>query len=318
MDRQPILSICIPTNGVVEWVIPVVESIYAQKVNNNLFEVVITDNGGKGDLERALQAYSYPNLHYYKTNAQGFTNQIDAFEKCSGLFCKMLNHRSKMMQGSIRKLIDIVERYKNEKPIIYCAEGYAKGGAFIECQNTDEFVKSMSFLISWSVGTGAWRSDLTDIRKKEIIEMFPHTTFLLGLRKDSNYVIWNERYEVMMSDAGKGGYDVFYTFGVTFLDLLNNLRVRERITPATFVSVKRDLYGFLRRLYMKEVLLPTKHTFIIQDIADSMDVYYGRYYYWKMLIWAYIHAPFAYFKRVIKEVVFKGQPFGAVRQNWLP
>ena len=299
MDKQPILSICIPTNGVVEWMVPVVESIYAQGVDNVLFEVVITDNGGKDDLEKAIQAYDYPNLHYYKTTAQGFTNQIDAFEKCSGLFCKMLNHRSKMMLGSIEKLITLVERYKEDKPIIYCAEGHAKGGALIECENTDEFVRSLSYWVSWSAGTGAWKSDLVDLSKKVANEMFPHTLFLFDLRNNSRYVIWNEKYEIMASDAGKGGYDVFYTFGVTLLDILNDLRARERITCATFVSAKQDLYVFLKGLYVNESLLPTKHTFIIQNVAESMDVYYGRYYYWKMLTWAYFRFPLVYVKRCI-------------------
>ena len=44
-EQRPVLSICLPTNGVVEWVIPTLESIYAQNVNFSLFEVVISDNG---------------------------------------------------------------------------------------------------------------------------------------------------------------------------------------------------------------------------------------------------------------------------------
>lgn len=286
MDKQPILSICIPTNGVVEWMIPVVESIYSQGVNNDLFEVVITDNGGKADLEDALQEYDYSNLHYYKTKARGFTNQIDAFEKCSGFFCKMLNHRSKMLPGSIEKLIALVEKYKEDKPIIYCAEGNAKGGALIECENTDEFVRTMSYWVSWSAGTGAWRSDLVDIRKKEINKMFPHTVFLLSLREESKYVIWNEKYEIMADDSGKGGYDVFETFGVDLLDILNDMRIRERISLDTFLHVKNDLYGFLRGLFFNEVVMPSKHTFIIKDVEKSISVYYGHYYYKKMVLLA--------------------------------
>ncbi len=302
MDKQLVLSICIPTNGIVEWVVPVVESIYAQGVDNALFEVVITDNGGKDDLEMALQACNYPNLHYYRTSAQGFTNQIDAFEKCSGLFCKMLNHRSKMLPGSIEKLLYLVERYKDEKPILYCAEEHAKGGDIIECANTDEFVRSLSFWVSWSAGTGAWKSDLKDIRKKEINKMFPHTVFLLGLREESKYVIWNEKYEIMAGDAGKGGYDLFHTFGVVFLDILHGLLDCNRITSTTFEYVKHGLYGFLSDLYLNEVLLPTKHTFIIQNVAESMNVYYGRYYYWKMVICAHVRVPSVYVKRAVDVI----------------
>lgn len=302
MDKQPILSICIPTNGIVEWMIPVVESIYAQKVDNNLFEVVITDNGGKDDLKKAMQSYDYPNLHYYKTTSQGFTNQIDAFEKCSGLFCKMLNHRSKMMPGSINSLLGLIEKYKEEKPIIYCAEGNAKGGDLIECDNTDQFVHSMSYWVSWSAGTGAWKSDIIDVREKQIDKYFPHIVFLFGLRDESKYVIWNVKYEIMGSDEGKGGYNVFDAFGITLLDILSELRIRERITLETFVTVKKDLYGFIKNLFFNEVVMPTKHTFITKNIPEIMNVYYGRYYYYKMVLWACIRVPFAYLKWLVLYV----------------
>ena len=36
----PIISLCIPTNGVIEWIFPVLDSIYVQGVEENLFEVV--------------------------------------------------------------------------------------------------------------------------------------------------------------------------------------------------------------------------------------------------------------------------------------
>ena len=175
-----LLSICIPTNGIVRWVVPVIDSIYAQGVDNSLFEVIITDNGESTDLMEAVKKYKQANFHYYKTNAQGFTNQIDAFEKCSGVFCKMLNHRSCMIPGSIEKIIALVKKYQVEKPILYFAEGNVKGDDVIECASVDEFVRRMSYWVSWSAGTGAWKKDIVDLREKEIDKMFPHTVYLFG------------------------------------------------------------------------------------------------------------------------------------------
>ena len=100
-NNKLLLSICIPTNGIVDWVIPAIDSIYSQGVDISLYEVVVTDNGKKNDLQDAIKKYNQPNFHYYKTDSQGFTNQIDAFEKCKGIFCKMLNHRSMLLPGSL-------------------------------------------------------------------------------------------------------------------------------------------------------------------------------------------------------------------------
>ncbi len=308
METNPILlSICIPTNGIVRWVVPVIDSIYVQGVDNSLFEVIITDNGESTDLMEAVKKYKLANFHYYKTNAQGFTNQIDAFEKCSGVFCKMLNHRSCMMPGSIEKIIALVKKYQEEKPILYFAEGKVKGDDIIECASVDEFVRKMSYWVSWSAGTGAWKKDIVDLREKKINKMFPHTVYLFGLRNESKYVIWNEKYEVMADESGKGGYDLYYTFSVVFLDIVNGLRTSGRISLETFSKLKNDLLVFLRNLYVSEVILPTNRTFILQNIPESMDIYYGRLYYWKMVIGAWLRLPIAIARKSVSSIyrVFK-------------
>lgn len=302
-SKQPFLSLCIPTYGKIEWIIPVIDSIYEQGVDNNLFEVVITDNGGKPDLAEAVKRYTYDNFHYYQTNSQGFTNQIDAFEKCSGVFCKMLNHRSKMMPGSIEAILNIIRRYEDEKPILYFAEGHAKGGEFIECTDTNEFVQSLGYWTSWSSGTGAWQDDLKDIRHMPVNKMFPHTLFLFALRQESKYIIWNGKYELMADDAGKGGYDLFRTFGVSFLDILNDLRISRRISSDTFVGVKKEVFSFLVRLYLNEVILPTKHTFIIDDIHKSIEIYYGKADYYVMVLIAWLKAPFSCIRRMLRKTL---------------
>ena len=298
MGNNLLLSICIPTNGVVEWIIPAINSIYSQGVDNNEFEVVVTDNGEKDDLEIAVSQFEYPNFHYYRTNSRGFENQIDAFEKCSGVFCKMLNHRSKMLPGSIFRLLEVIKKYKEEKPIIYCAEGHVKGGEYVECENVDKFVRSLNYFISWSAGTGVWKEDLKDVRKKKIDKMFPHIVFLLGLRNESKYVIWNQEYEQMGDDSGKGGYDLFDTFAVHFLDIINGLLREGRIQQKTFYYVKKELLRFLVKLYKDEVVLPTKHTFILQNIRRNVKTYYGNLGFYMMVVCAYL--------LVVKQFLFQG------------
>lgn len=287
MGNSVLLSICIPTNGIVEWVLPVIDSIYSQGVDNNEFEVIITDNGEKDDLESQVSCLSYSNFHYYRTTSKGFENQVDAFEKCSGLFCKMLNHRSKMIPGSIKAILQLIKKVQNQKPILYFAEGVVPGDELIECANIDEFVRIMNYHVSWSAGTGAWRDDLQNIRNKKIDKMFPHTVYLFGLRKESKYVIWNKEYEQMSDDAGKGGYDLFDTFAVHFLELIKELKIEGRICNKTYRLVKWKHFKFLTKLYKDEVIMPTKHNFIIQNIRKSIGVFYGITGYGFMVISAY-------------------------------
>jgi len=297
-----LLSICIPTNGVVEWVMPVLESIYSQGVDNRLFEVVVTDNGGTPDLGDAVRELDYLNFHFYKTSSQGFKNQIDAFEKCNGVFCKMLNHRSKLMPGSLEALLKLIIKYQETKPIIYCAEGHVKGGEYIECANTDEFVKSLGIWTSWSCGTGAWKVDLKDIRNKNVDDLFSHSVFLFDLRDESKYVIWNGEYEVQASDKGKGGYDVFYAFSVRILDIISDLRRAGRVTEKTFVAVKKETFDFLAGIYYHNNIRHEDYSFKIQNIRQNMGVYYGNFYYCKMILKAWWMVPNIFIASLVRKI----------------
>ena len=303
MDKQPILSLCIPTNGAVEWILPVINSIYSQRYNNEKFEVVITDNGKDSRLADYLKDYDYPNLRYIVTTDEGFLNLVSSLKEGRGLFCKMINHRSVLEPGTIEEMIELVERYKDSQPIIYCSDGNVKGPEVIECENLDQFIENLSYWTSWSAGIGFWRKDIEKIGSVELDTMFPNASLLLYLRKESQYVIWNKKCEHMGDDAGKGGYDLYDTFAVHFLDIIKGLLVDGRISQQTFNIVKNELFGFLTNLYKNEVILPTKRTFILKDIKKSMQVYYGTSGYYRMVGKAYLMVPYEFCFNVVRKVL---------------
>ena len=55
--NKPLVSLCMPTNGVIDWVFPVLDSIYNQNVDIDLFEVVITDNGNNAEFKKSIKGY---------------------------------------------------------------------------------------------------------------------------------------------------------------------------------------------------------------------------------------------------------------------
>ena len=297
-----LLSLCIPTNGAARWVLPLLESIYAQEADERLFEVIITDNASNADLERAVADLQKDNLHYWPTTSAGFTNQLDAFEKCSGTFCKMLNHRSILLPGSVNGLLAIARTYGTERPIVYCSNGELPGGEFLACDNVDAFVRTLGVRTTWSAGTCAWKEDLSEMRSKPVDATFPHTLFLFGLRPESRYVIWNGVCQKMQDETGKGGYDVFHAFAVTFPDILSELRYHGRITKDTFLRVKKELFRFLRTIYVKHVILPSDCTFIIRNVKESLSVYYGKAGYFALVLTAWLSLPWLACKAVCRRV----------------
>jgi len=303
MDHQIILSLCIPTNGAVEWILPVIESIYAQEYDTSKFEVVITDNGKESQLPSYIVKMNYPNLRYKQTDDEGFLNLVTCLKEGKGMFCKMINHRSKLLPGTIKTMIDLVLQYKESQPLIYCSDGVLKNrGEIIDCSTDDDFVRELSYWCSWSAGIGFWQKDLKEIGYIDLNNMFPNTSMLFGCRNESSYVIWNKKYQQMGDETGKGGYDLYKTFGVIFLDIMNGLRIDHRITYDTFIKVKKDLFTFLRDLYLSEAILPTNRTFILKNIRQSMNVYYGSTDYIRMVAGAWSKLPVVLTRRGLAKI----------------
>lgn len=288
--KRPILSLCLPTNGAVQWVIPTLRSVYDQGVDHSSFEVVITDNGEDSNLAEALMQFNYSNLRYIKTQDKGFLNLVTCLQMGNGLFCKMLNHRMVLLPGMLQKMIDFVNSYKDNKPVLYFLNGNGILPRTTECNNIDEFVYSMNVWVSWSAGIGFWDIDKIKLSSIEPNEMFPNTSLLFEHRLNSEYIIWNEIYGEMQNDSGKGGYDLFHTFGVVLNDLLLDLCNKKRITNKTFQFVKRKIRIFLQGQYYSEIIQSkeSSHTFIIRNIRESMSVYYGLTGYYYMVARAYL------------------------------
>ena len=285
-SSQPIISLCIPTNGVVKWVIPTIKSIYDQNISLDLFEVVVTDNGTDDELAEAIKQLDYSNLKYYRTNERGFVNQIASFRLSNGLFCKMVNHRSCLRFGMLAEMIELVKDNIEEKPILYFSDGHAKGGDVISCSNADEFVQKMSYWISWSAGVGLWNEDKPMLEKVVPNQMFPHMCLMFDIRSESNYIIWNKPFQQMQDESGKGGYDIFYTFAVVLNNIVNDLRDKGKISKKTLEYVRGQLFNFICGWYLSEVIDSNNsiHTFEIKNIKQSMKVYYGLSgYYWMVI-----------------------------------
>ena len=266
MNENKLISLCIPTNGKVEFVLPVLESIYSQGVDDNLFEVVITDNGKDSALEESIDTYkTHGNLFYYKSDLNGFVNQVDSFKRSNGLFIKMLNHRAKLIPGVLAELIAMVEKYKESQPCIYCSDGVLSKEELIECDNFDSFVNDLSYYSSWSAGVGIWAKDKPMLDKISYDQMFPHASIIFEIRQESQYVIWNKKFMDMKDDPTKGGYNIFHTFAVVYLDIIKDLENRKRISNQTFVSIKNDLRRFLIEWYYNLCVAKTQYRFETTD-----------------------------------------------------
>lgn len=277
---QKLLSLCIATTGVTEWVDKVVESIYSQNEDDALFEVIITDNGDNDDCMHFItkKFSAHKNLYYKRTSSKLFLNQVDAFKLASGLFIKLINTRSVFTHGSLRYFLDFVRKHQadKEKPIVYFLNHLLERKP-LACKSFDDFIASLSNMSSWSGGLSCWKEDFDKLpQDMEYNIIFPHLSILFSFTDKQNYIIdyrhWFDEIEIDCSQKSK--YNVYYAFGVQYLSLLLDLANRNKISFKTFLQIKKVNENFITNDYKKLTLQNQPHSFELELAEEYFNVFY--------------------------------------------
>lgn len=275
MSREIQLSLCIPTNGVIEWVKPVLDSIYQEKNPIGSFEVIVTDNGTNEKFYDFMQSYSkiYDNLIYKKTDAIQFKNQIEAFKLANGKLIKFVNHRMTLLPGALNYLLQVVKDNEEKKPFIYFLDNKCAG----IYETFDEFVKGMSYWSSYSGGVAMWREDFMKMDPtKPFNQLFPHTNLIFSTQDKYKYII--DGHKIMESlptdDTKKGKYNLFYAFGVEYPCIILELYRNKMISFETFEKVRDDNFTFLIELYTEYIILKRPCSYDLVDYKKNLKVFY--------------------------------------------
>jgi len=305
LNNTLLLSICLPTNGNVQWVIPTIDSIYSQNIDNSLFEVIVTDNGDNFNLDNEIKKYTHSNLTYKRTNDFGFLNQISSFDLAHGSLIKFLNHRAKLLPGSLEYLISVARVHQNSKPLIYLSDGTLHKNRMICLETLDEFLYSLSYKSSWSAGFTMWKSDYDNLSNIQFSKMFPHLSIIFYFHSKKKYLIIDKKLQEMQDDKGKGGYNLFRTFAVDYLDMNKQLLINQYITNKTYRKIKFDLFFFLSNLYYAHVISKSDYTFDLSNIKQSFCINYSLAYYYLMIFYSNLYLRFRKFcSKLLKKCMF--------------
>jgi len=250
-----VLSLCMPTNGISEWVFPSLDSIYMSKVDVELFEVIVTDNGKNEVFEREMMSYAkgHSNLIYKKTEAFMFDNQLEALKLAHGDYLKFVNHRSVWLPERLQYMIDYLAQFESEKPVVYFSNGVMGWGPVSKEYNTfDSFVGALGVYGTWTSGVGIWKTKYEEIKDNcQYDRISPHAGILFGDRKNNKYII-NDKYwmkEIDTDHSKKGNYNLYKAFALDELIIILNLYRDGDITEDTLIQVKNSFREFLISLY---------------------------------------------------------------------
>ncbi len=279
--KNPILSLCMPTNGVSEWVFPSLDSIYCQGIDEKLYEVIIMDNGLQEYFKEEVKIYAgkHTNLKYYQTDKPLFLSEPESYKCASGELIKFVNHRNIMEQGSIQRLLDFAINNRDKKPVIYYSNGSTKRGSEVcSYSNFGEFVEALGYYSTWSSGMTVWKTDMDSIPANEDYNyLFPHTNILFHRRDAQEYIIDGTKMwkELSPGRKPKGDYNVFYAFAVEYLYILLGLLRDGDISKEQFLSIKKENKNFLTNLYRNFIIKKDYCSYDLSDYKKSLNVFYS-------------------------------------------
>ena len=280
---EPLLSLCIPTNGVSQWVLPVLDSIYSQNINTELYEVIVADNGNNISFKNAMEKYAVDkeNLLYIENSVEGFLNEIESYKAAKGILLKFVNHRTCLVEGTIEKFLEFINENRENKPVVYFSNGVMKDKKLVKYDTFDEFVRGLSYWSSWSTGMTIWRDDfqkIKDYKLEDYNTLFPHTTILFGEREKKQYIIDNSVIfnEIPPGKTPKGNYDLFNAFSVEYPSIILELYRDGSIIKKTYKKVLKDNLAFVAILFFQFKVAHMYCSYDISGFSESCGFFYSK------------------------------------------
>lgn len=279
---QPLVSICIPCFGRVEYVRNTLKSIYESnnEVPLDMYEVVISDNDPQQSVKSLLPSFDYPNLRYFYSDCEGFMNSYYVLTYAKGAFLKLHNSQFKFREGTLKHLIHEVKSIIDEKPLVFYSNGMIYSGKSEFFDSFDKFFFRLSYWPSWSNGFSIWKEDFDAIKNISLNQLFPHSSLFITQHSKSAFVVndcyWFDSQRVY----GRGGHNKFKAFTIDFPSLVDECYTNKWISQTTKNHVLNGiLIKFLPSLLFNKYIARIEN-FEIDGYRENIKKYFPKGSYW--------------------------------------
>jgi hypothetical protein len=304
MHNTPLISICIPANGRIEYIRNTLNSIYSEEnlLECNLidFEVLVSDNNPDRTLEPLLQEFNYSNFNYFYTDCEGFMNSYYVLTYANGSFIKLHNSQEIFNPGALSVLINTAKSNIIAKPLFFFTSGLLKKGTVNLYDDFNSFNYNLSYLSSWSNGFCIWKEDFDNIGNSvSLNKLFPHTSIFFTQKHKMSYIINDQRLFTTQFIKKRGGHNKFQAFCIEYPSLVASVCEKGDITEETKNNIFKDiLYNYLPILFFN-VKIAQRETYSSDGFKKYIKVYFPEGSYWLVLCLSLV-VPFKIIWRKIK------------------
>lgn len=300
--REPILSICLPCFGRVEYVRNTLRSLYKDNEDVSLdeYEIVISDNDPNQAIRSLLQEFAFPNLHYHYTECEGFMNSYYVLTYAHGQFLKLHNSQVSFKRGTLSDLLQEIRNHIKEKPLVFYTNGLLYDNDSSIFKTFDDFFFKLSYWPSWSNGFSIWKEDFDKIGAISLNKLFPHTSLFITQHDKQTYIVNDNYWFDTQRVKGRSGHNKFEAFTIEFPSLVEECYGRQWISLKTKRHILHDIIvEYLPTLLFNKYVARIEN-YDITGYKKNIKLYFPNGAYW--IAWSCVFlVPFKMLYRKYKQ-----------------
>jgi glycosyltransferase involved in cell wall biosynthesis len=253
MENTILVSICIPTYNRSQYLRSSLESLVIQdEFKNGKVEVIISDNASTDATEALGRKFSstYTNVRYYRNkNNIADANFPTSFSFGKGKLLKLCNDTLIYKEGSLKLFCENVEKYIDDKPMLYFSNGN-KDVDFKQGElNFEQFMLAVTYWSTWIGSFSWWKCDFDNMgadNESASTHLWQVNQICRIMSTKNKAVIIPDPFcttqTVQKKDISYGIYQVFYE---NFLGIINaytdSTQNTIKIPIACYDQLKKDL-----------------------------------------------------------------------------
>lgn len=282
-NKQPLLSICIPTYNRANYLEGAILNIITDNAFGNDVEIIISDNASTDTTEEVAKRYTtkYSNIRYYK-NEENIRdkNFILALQRGNGLYRRLFNDTLRFKEGALQKMLDIIRISPQNRPLFFYQNiTFLNSNTQKKINNQFELIENTSYWITWIGNFGNWKHVINNIPSPNECAPLLLTqvdwSFKIMLEGQQAEIYFDDYFESITPNK-KGGYNIFDVFVNNYLTI-----IRRYIDKSTILQKEKyRLFRYFLINWITALKEPTNNfTFEKNNI-------------WKILLKEYWYCPY--------------------------
>lgn len=300
-NKQPVLSICIPTYNRAEALRTNLANIVALDGFDDTVEIVISDNCSPDNTQEVgeLFASKYPNIKYFRNDRNiNDSNFPAALDRATGEYIKLLNDNALIFPDGLVYLKENVIINRAKKTPIFFTDSQIftkKKKDVIECSDLNEYIEALSAFITAISCFGAWKEQWANVEDRTKYTEYKLNQVDWAFQIVSKYhgcILYDMQYYRGFLPGGvRKGYNWFDVHINNFYKIMQPYIDKGLVTKETVrIDKNNHLYHFKPEIF--QIFFYPWRDYWKYDTKDSFKILWSHYKTYPYFYWLMITAPF--------------------------